>query len=49
MLADIKLRGYEIISSPRARNKKAGEVAFPCKNDYKYKELKSSKFIFLKF
>jgi len=49
VLADIKLRGYEIISSPRAKNKKGGEgVAFLCKNYYKYKERKSSKFNFLK-
>ena len=38
--------GYEINSSPRARNKKGGGVTFLCKNDYKYKEIKSSKFIF---
>ena len=45
VLADIKLRGYEIISSPRARNKKGG-LAFICKNDYKYKETKSRNFFF---
>ena len=35
VLADIKLRGYEIISSLRARNKKGEGVAFLCKNDFK--------------
>ena len=35
VLADIKLRGYEIISSLRARNKKEEGVAFLCKNDFK--------------
>ena len=40
VLANIKLRGFEIISSPRARNKKGGGVvAFLCKNDYIYKEI----------
>jgi len=29
ILADIKLTGYEIISSPRAKNKKGGTSSFP--------------------
>ena len=32
VLADIKLRDYEIISSPRAKNKKGVGVAFLRKN-----------------
>ena len=35
LLAEIKLRGYEIISSLRARNKQGEGVAFLCKNDFK--------------
>ena len=34
VLADIKLRGYETISSPRPQNKKGGGgVVFLCKNE----------------
>ena len=46
VLADIKLRGYEIVSSSRARNKRGRGEAFLCKNYYKFKEIKSSKFFF---
>ena len=45
VIADFKLRGYEIISSPRANNKKGGGVAFICKDFYKFKEIKTVKYI----
>ena len=46
VLTDIKLRGYDIISSPRAKNKKEGGGTFLCNNHYQYKEVKASNFYF---
>ena len=44
LLADIKLRGYEIVSSPRSGNKRGGGIAFLCKNYYKFKQIKTNKY-----
>ena len=41
VLADIKLRGYEMIGSPSAKSKKGEEEAFLCKIYYKYEQIKS--------
>ena len=46
LLADIKLRGYEIVSSPRANNKRGGGIAFLCKSLYIFNEIKTSRYKF---
>ena len=45
ILADINLRGYEIVSSPR-EDKRGGGIAFLCKSSCKYKEVKTHRYIF---
>ena len=49
VLADIKLRGYEIISSPKAKNKNREEVAFLCKMLINSKKQSLVNLTFLKF
>ena len=46
VLADIKLRGYQIVNSPRSSNKRGGGVAFLCKDIYTHKHIKTSKYLF---
>ena len=40
------MRGYDIVSSPRANNKRGGGVAFLCKDFYRFKEVKTNKYLF---
>ena len=44
MLADIKLRGYKIVSSSRANNKRGGGIAFLCKDIYQFNQIKTLKY-----
>ena len=46
ILADIKLRGYNIISSPRAGTKRGGGVAFLCENKYISRAIKTVKYTY---
>ena len=46
VLADIKFRGYEIVNSPRPTNKRGGGIAFMCKNNYKFAEIKTTKYVY---
>ena len=46
LLAEIKSRGYEIVSSPRTSKKRGGGVAFICKSLYKYTVIKTPKYKF---
>ena len=46
LLAEIKSRGYQIVSSPRASKKRGGGVAFICRNLYQYSVIKTPKYKF---